>query len=149
MTDRTAELQESIASAGEDGFSTLEQAAAHELTLLWGDLHEQIRNAHNGCWSGGCAHIAYRIAVLTRALGKASRWQDMQIELLETGIFQRFHDLMGVPYEQPDMAVVAEMRADREASLAALRAKPRVVVNVYPDRSPDPSINPGWFRRRP
>lgn len=109
--DRTAELQQAIDSADEEAFSTLEAAAANELILLWGDLHEQIRNAHNGCWSGGCAHVAYRIAVLTWALGKAARWQDMQIELLETGIYRRMHDLMGVPYEQPDMAVVADRKS--------------------------------------
>jgi hypothetical protein len=41
--------------------------------------------------------------------------------LLETGTYQTMHDLMGIPYEQPDMAVVAEMRAEREASLAGIR----------------------------
>lgn len=145
--DRTAELQEAIDSATfEGGFTTLEEAASDELMRLWGDLHHQMEWARNGCWSGGCADVAYRIAVLTRALGKAARWQDMQIELLETGIYQRFHDLMGIPYEQPDMSVIAQMRAEREASLAELRAKPRVVVNVYPRSDGDDDLM--WWRSR-
>ena len=129
--DRTAELLEAIDSANfEGGFTSLEDAAFEELTRLWGDLHEQMRWARDGCWSMGCASVAYRIAFMTRALGRAARWEDMQIELLEGGIFQRFHDLIGVPYEQPDMAVIAQMRAEREASLAELRAKPPVVINI-------------------
>ncbi|TYB69989.1 hypothetical protein FXF51_05990 [Nonomuraea sp. PA05] len=86
---------------------------------LWGDLHEQIRFAYNGCWSAGCEDVARRIAVLTRALGRATPWQQVQIELVETGIYQKLHDLLGIPYEQPDMQAVVEVRAEREASLAA------------------------------
>lgn len=97
--DRTAELQEAIDSADAESFITLQDAAVEELTRLWGDLHEQMRWARNGCWSIGCENVAYRIAYMTRALGRAARWQDMQIELLETGIYQRMHDLMGIPYE--------------------------------------------------
>jgi hypothetical protein len=117
MIDRTKELQEAIDSADCEQFATLEEAAADELMRLWEDLYEAVRQARNGCWSIGCENVAHRIAVMTRALGKAARWQDMQIELLETGIYQRMHDLMGISYEQPDMQVVAEMRAEREASL--------------------------------
>ena len=116
-SDRTAELQEAIDSADSEPFVILEDAAVEELTRLWEDLHEQMRWARNGCWSIGCENVAHRIAVMTRALGKAARWQDMQIELLEAGIYQKLHDLMGISNEQPDMAVVAEMRAEREASL--------------------------------
>lgn len=118
MNDRAKELQEAIDSADYEPFTTLEEAASDELMRLWGDLAHAMYMAVGGCWSGGCEGAAYRIAVLTRALGKAARWQDMQIELLETGIFQKMHDLMGIPYEQPDMAVIAEMRAERNASVA-------------------------------
>lgn len=155
--DRTAELQEAIDSANAEPFTTLEEAAAAELTRLWGDLHEAIGRAHGGCWSGECADVAYRIACLTKALGRAARWQDMQIELLETGVYQRMHDLMGVPDEQPDMAVVARMRAERDASLArdcfrrdcvhhdyeantctlSWEATHAAIASVYPD----------WYRR--
>ncbi|MER7361902.1 hypothetical protein [Nonomuraea wenchangensis] len=116
--DRTVELQAAIDSAAYEGFTSLEEAASDELMRLWGDLADAMRDARNGCWSVGCEDVAHRIAVLTRALGKATPWQQVQIELLETGVYQRFHDLSGVPYEPPDMAVVAEMRAEREASLA-------------------------------
>lgn len=111
--DRAVELQAAIDSADFEGFTTLEEAASDELMRLWGDLHEQMRWARNGCWSIGCESVAHRIAVLTRALGKAARWQAMPIELLETGIWQRMHDLMGVPYDPPDMSVIAQMRARR------------------------------------
>lgn len=115
--DRAKELQAAIDSAGYESFATLEEAAADELMRLWGDLHHQMRDARDGCWSVGCESVAHRIAVLTKALGKAARWQTMDIELLESGVYQRFHDLMGIPYQQPDMGVIARMRADREASL--------------------------------
>lgn len=122
-TDRASELQAAIDSADYSAFTCLEEAATDELMRLWSDLAYAMYVAHGGCWSGGCGDAAYRIAVLTRAIGRATPWQQVQIELLETGIYQRMHDLMGVPYEQPDMAVVAEMRADREASLAEVRGR--------------------------
>lgn len=122
--DRTAELQEAIDSADFEPFTTLEEAAADELMRLWGDLADAMHYARGGCWSGGCENAAHRIAVLTKALGKATPWQEVQIELLESGIYQKLHDLMGIPYESPDMAVIAEMRAEREASLAQIRESP-------------------------
>lgn len=148
-TDRTAELQAAIDSAAYESFTTLEEAATDELMRLWDDLHQATRVARNGCWSVDCENTAYRIAFMTRALGKAAPWQEIQLELLETGIYQRMHDLLGVPYEEPDMDEIARMRAEREASLAQIRARPRMTVNVYPRMEPDPSINPDWFRRRP
>jgi hypothetical protein len=131
-TDCSAELQAAIDSADYEPFTTLEEAAYEELTRLWGDLAEAMHYARGGCWSGGCEGAAYRIAYMTRALGKAARWQDMQIELLETGIYQRMHELLGVPYDPPDMDVIAKMRAGREASLAEIKAKPRIVANIVP-----------------
>lgn len=145
MTDRAKELQEAVGSADEEAYTTLEEAAAAELMRLWGDLADAMHYARGGCWSGGCEDAAYRIAVLTRALGKATPWEQVQIELLETGIYQRFHDLMGIAYEQPDMDVIAKMRAEREAGLAEIRAKPRAtinIVNVSPRIQPDPTNNP-------
>lgn len=115
-TDRTTELQEAIDSATEEGFTTLEQAATDELMRLWDDLHKATSEARNGCWSLGCEAAARRIAVLTRALGEATPWQQVQAELLEAGIYQRMHDLMGIPYEPPDMDAIAEMRARRESA---------------------------------
>lgn len=125
VTDRTRELQEAIDSADYEGFTTLGEAAADELMRLWGDLHHQMRDARDGCWSVGCESVAHRIAVLTRAVGKATPWQEVQIELLETGVYQRMHDLMGVPYDPPDMDMIAKMRADRETGLVELRGTGR------------------------
>lgn len=116
MTDRAKELQAAIYSADYEGFTTLEQAASDELMRLWGDLHRAMREARDG-WSVGCESVAHRIAVLTRALGKSVRWQDMDIELLRSGIYQRFHGLAGVPYEEPDMDVIAsELHRDRRSA---------------------------------
>lgn len=130
--DRAKELQAAIDSADYKPFTSLEEAATDELMRLWGDLAHAVYVAHGGCWSGGCSDAAYRIAYMTRALGKATPWQEVQIELLETGVYQRMHDLMGIPYEQPDMDVIAKMRAGREASLAEIKAKPRIVANILP-----------------
>lgn len=121
--DRASELQAAISEADEESFTSLEEAASAELSRLWNDLHVAIGRAHGGCWSVECENTAYRIACLTRALGRATPWGEIQLELLESGIYQRMHDLMGVSYEQPDMAVVAQMRADRDASVARWRAE--------------------------
>jgi hypothetical protein len=114
--DLIAFLKEAVDAAGEEQFATLEEAAAHELKLLWDDLRSARRIAANGHWSINCDHLAYRIAVLTRALGKATPWQEIPVDLLADGIYQRMHDLMGIPYEQPDMQRVAEIIARRESA---------------------------------
>jgi hypothetical protein len=62
-------------------------------------------------------------ARLTRALGRAALWQDTQIDLLENGIYQPFHQLLGVPYERPDMTWVTGERARREAILGEYNAR--------------------------
>jgi hypothetical protein len=116
VSDRTKELQEAIDSADCERFATLEEAAADELMRLWEDLYEAVRQARNGYWSIGCENIAHRIAVLTRALGKATPWQQIQVDLLESGIYQKMHDLMGIPYEQPDMERIARMRRSKRVA---------------------------------
>jgi hypothetical protein len=112
---RSSELRAAIDAADESGLTSLEQAAEDELMRLWGDLFWAMRDALNGGWSVSCEDKARRIAVLTRALGRAAPWEEVQIDLLETGVYQNLHDQMGIPYDAPDMAVVAEMRAEREA----------------------------------
>ncbi|MFB4265333.1 hypothetical protein [Nonomuraea sp. GTA35] len=114
--DRAQELREAISEADEETFATLEEVAAHELMRLWADLRSAIRNAASGYWSINCEQIAYRIAVLTRALGKATPWESIPVDLLADGVYQRMHDLMGIPYEQPDMQRVAEIIARRETA---------------------------------
>lgn len=113
MTERTRELQEAIDEADEEEFGTLEEAASHELKQLWDDLNRASMVASTERWSINCDNIAYRIAVLTRALGKATPWEEIQVGLLVDGIYQRMHDLMGIPYEQPDMERVAKVLARR------------------------------------
>ncbi|MFC3986476.1 hypothetical protein [Streptosporangium jomthongense] len=107
--DRTAELRQAIADA--EVFATLEEAASDELDRLWHDLDSQLRLARDGCWSMGCEDIAHRIVALTRTLGRPARWQDMPLGLLEAGVYQRMHDLLGMPYDPPDMDTVAQSRA--------------------------------------
>lgn len=103
--NRTPELQAALDEADSEEFSSLEDAAVNELMRLWDELYWAIRDAHNGCWSTGCESTAYRIAALTRALGKPTPWQQIQPELLRTGIYQTMHDLMGMPYEKPETTV--------------------------------------------
>lgn len=114
MDDRDNGLRAAVQETDEP--ATLEQTAYDELTRLWGDLHQALTSARNGEWSIGCDAITRRIVRLTRALGRAARWQDVQIGLLENGVYQRLHDLMGVEVEPPDMAVVAEERRKQEGT---------------------------------
>lgn len=82
----------------EDAHPSLEEAARAELVNLWSDLEKAIEAALHGCWSTGCIHIADRIQSLTRFVGP-TRWNDVSIHLLESGVWQRLHDEWGVPVE--------------------------------------------------
>ncbi|MFC6080960.1 hypothetical protein [Sphaerisporangium aureirubrum] len=111
---RDTELREAITSASE-GPATLEAAAQEELMRLWGDLHAAVRDARDGCWSVGCENAAYRVAMLTRSLGRPTPWQQIPFELLESGLYQRFHELIGMTVEPPAPEWMAEERGRREA----------------------------------
>ena len=100
----------------------LEAVAREELACLWGDLDEARRSAINGSWSVRCDSLEERIKDLARVVGPTP-WERIQIPLLELGIYQRIHADLGIdaPEVQPDMDVVAEMRADLDQQAAAVR----------------------------
>lgn len=99
----------------------LAAVARTELIYLWGDLEEARRSAYNGVWSMGCDSAVDRIKALTAVVGPTG-WRDIQLPLLELGIYQRINAEMGIdsPEVQPDMAVVAELLAQTRAN-ATLR----------------------------
>lgn len=88
---------------------------ADELMRLWDDLDKAIRYARNGAWSLDCEDKTGRIVQLTVHTGKPTHWKHIQMPLLEAGVYQAISDATGVPYEQPDMALVSELRAERDA----------------------------------
>lgn len=100
----------------------LEAVACEELANLWGDLDQARRYAHNGEWSVRCDGLTERIKNLTRVIGPTP-WGQVQIPLLELGIYQRIHSELGidVPEVHPDMDTVAAMRADLDRQAAAVR----------------------------
>lgn len=51
-----------------------------------------------------------RLVEVTRFVGPEP-WERVQIDLLESGVWQTFHAAMDVEVEKPDMARVAEVRA--------------------------------------
>ncbi|MFG3046258.1 hypothetical protein ACGFZR_15180 [Streptomyces sp. NPDC048241] len=90
----------------------LEAVAREELVCLWGDLNEARMYAINGKWSIKCDQLEERIKDLTRLIGPIP-WEEIQLSLLELGIYQRVHAELGIDTAEvrPDMAKVAEVRA--------------------------------------
>jgi len=87
----------------------LEQVAREELSFLWGDLNTARRNAYRGQWSIQCDHIVGRIETLTPLFGPTP-WDEIQIPLLEDGIYQRIHAELGIEVSV-DMERVGRLRA--------------------------------------
>lgn len=92
----------------------LQAAVRGELADLWCDLHRAQSYAINGKWSMACDNLEERIKLLTPLVG-ATPWDEIQIPLLENGVYQRIHADLGIAVE-PDMERVAECRARMEAS---------------------------------
>ncbi|MFD6656895.1 hypothetical protein ACFWEB_17345 [Streptomyces parvus] len=89
--------------------------AREELSSLWRDLDAARRRAYRDQWSMECDSLVERIKALTPLVGHTP-WDEVQIPLLEDGIYQRVHAELGI--DAPvDMARVAEHRAylDRQA----------------------------------
>ena len=87
----------------------LKAAVREELSDLWGDLHSAQNHAINGRWSIACDNLEERIKALTPLVG-ATPWDEVQIPLLENGVYQRIHADLGIAVH-PDMARVAQVRA--------------------------------------
>lgn len=86
----------------------LEAAVREELADLWCDLHRAQSYAINGKWSIACDNLEGRIKLLTPLVG-ATPWDEIQIQLLENGVYQRIHADLGIAVE-PDMERVAQVR---------------------------------------
>lgn len=86
----------------------LKQAVREELADLWGDLHRAQSYSINGRWSIACDNLEERIKNLTPLVG-ATPWDEIQIRLLENGVYQRIHADLGIAV-QPDMVRVAQVR---------------------------------------
>lgn len=92
---------------------SLHETARQELACLWNDLNDARRSAANGEWSMRCDHLVWRIEALTKHVG-ATPWEEIQIPLLEDGVYQRVHSGMGISVDV-DMVRVAEVRASINA----------------------------------
>ncbi|MHB9857632.1 hypothetical protein [Streptomyces sp. YIM S03343] len=98
---------------------TLREALAEELSYLWTDLQTARRSAYEGQWSMHCDWIVERIKKLTPLVGPTP-WTELDIELIEDGVYQRVHEEMGVdaPY---DAEGVRLHRARLSASAGSVR----------------------------
>lgn len=93
---------------------TLRAALAEELSCLWTDLQTARRSAYKGGWSMHCDWIEGRIKTITPLVGPTP-WTELDIELIEDGVYQRIHAEIGVdaPYDEDG---VREHRAYLNAS---------------------------------
>lgn len=100
---------------------TLREAVREELDALWSDLNIARRDAINGIWSIRCDGLVERIKALTPLVG-ATPWEQIQIPLLEEGVYQRIHAELGISVDV-DMERVTEVRGhiDERRSEAASR----------------------------
>lgn len=87
-------------------------AMRDELDALWYDLHQAQRDAMNGQWSINCDGLAERIRIFTALVGPTP-WEQIQLPLLENGVYQRLHAEWDVQADV-DMVRVAETRASIE-----------------------------------
>lgn len=97
-----------IWAVGQPSPSDLEAAVRAELAYLWNDLNEAVRSAINGHWSIRCDSVVDRIKTLIRLVG-ATPWGEVPMTLLETGLYQRIHEELGIEVN-PDMAEVARLQ---------------------------------------
>ncbi len=80
---------------------TLRKALREELSCLWTDLQTARRSAYRGNWSMHCDWIEGRIKTITPLVGPTS-WRQLDIQLIEDGVYQRIHQEIGVdaPYDE-------------------------------------------------
>ncbi|MBP5870870.1 hypothetical protein [Streptomyces scabiei] len=98
---------------------TLRAALREELSCLWTDLQTARRDAVNGQWSMHCDWIEGRIKTITPLVGPTP-WTELDIQLIEDGVYQRVHAEIGVdaPYDEDG---VRKHRARLNASAGPVR----------------------------
>ena len=89
---------------------SLEEAARSELCDLWADLDEACRSAINTVWSIRCGNVAFRIVALSRFVG-ATSWDNVSVDLLLAGIYERVYREAGIDYDPIDWERVRETEA--------------------------------------
>ena len=110
----------------------LRAALRDELSCLWADLQTARRSAYKGGWSMHCDWIVERIKTITPLVGPTP-WEQLDIQLIEDGVYQRIHEEIGVdaPYDEEG---VRKHRAYLDASTATVLGVPP----VRPDEEPTP-----------
>jgi hypothetical protein len=93
---------------------TLRSALRNELACLWTDLQTARRAAINGQWSMHCDWFEERIKAITPLVGPTP-WTELDIQLVEDGVYQRIHAEIWVdaPYDEDG---VRKHRARLDAS---------------------------------
>lgn len=90
-------VDEAIAVAGEaEEYATPDSALRWLLRLAWSDLQAARLRALNGRWSIECESGVGRIVGLTRLAGPVP-WQEIQVDLILDGIYERIHEAIGTP----------------------------------------------------
>jgi hypothetical protein len=92
-------VDEALAMAGTDTaeeYATAESALRWLLELAWADLQSARRRALNGRWSMECDAQVSRIVGLTKLIGPTP-WQNIQVDLILDGIYERIHETTGTP----------------------------------------------------
>ncbi len=97
-------VEEAIAAPGSTGeYATPGSALRWLLTLTWGDLQSARYEAANGIWSIRCAALVDRIIGITHLVGPLP-WDEVPVDLLLDGVYERIHEAIGTPTPLSDEA---------------------------------------------
>jgi hypothetical protein len=86
----------------------LVQVARQELINLWSDMYDALESAIRTDWSMRMENLASRIVALSRLVGVAP-WDNIQVRLLRSGIYERVHQTAGLAYPAIDWPRVAQV----------------------------------------
>lgn len=90
-------VDEAIAEASAtEEYATPDAALRWSLVLAWSDLDRARGQALNGRWSIACANEVTHIVGLTRLVGPIP-WEEIPVDLILDGIYERIHEAIGVP----------------------------------------------------
>lgn len=90
-------VDEAVAVAGSaEEYATPDSALRWLLVLAWDDLQKARSEALNGRWSMACDQQVCRIVGLTRLVGPLP-WEQVQVDLILEGVYERVHEALGTP----------------------------------------------------